>query len=215
MQTAVRSDDTTMDGKEALTFVEGLAEKVVGHDYTLSETEKNAISSIKKFVDRMLKDIVTQRNEDQTEVDNIKNLIEGCSTSATESLEKVAALKISVGTARNRQSDCRVTEVKAKDAMSAACAAYDAYAQGPGSNVPACLSSMDSVKMQSGDANTKKSVRSCLEEINQWFPPLWEMYTKCKKKEGIRSDQTDVCNNEQSTFEGSFCQYALLLDTTW
>merc|ERR1719410_2861364 len=214
MQTAARSDDTTMDGKEALTFVEGLAEKVVGHDYTLSEAEKNAISSIKKFVDRLLKDIVTQREEDQTEVNELKKLIEGCATSATESLKKVAALKTAVGTARNRQSDCRVTEVKAKDAMSAAFAAYDAYAQGPGSNVPACLSSMDSGKMQSGDANTKKSVRSCLEEINQWFPPLWEMYQKCKKKEGIRSDQTDVCNNEQSTFEGGFCQYALLLDTT-
>merc|ERR1719412_42198 len=147
MQTAVRSDDTTMDGKEALTFVEGLAEKVVGHDYTLSETEKNAILSIKK-------------------------LIEGCATSATESLEKVAALNKAVGIARTQQSDCRVSEGKAKDEMSAACAAYDAYCQGPGSKVPDCLSSMTSDKMKSGDANTKKSVRSCLEEINVWFPPL-------------------------------------------
>merc|ERR1719422_2945766 len=67
MQTAVRSDDTTMDGNEALTFVEGLAEKVAGHDYTLSKEEKNALSSIRKFVDRLLKDIVTQRDEDQAE----------------------------------------------------------------------------------------------------------------------------------------------------
>merc|ERR1719410_1792245 len=214
MQTAVRSDDTTMDGKEALTFVEGLAEKVVGHDYTLSETEKNAISSIKKFVGRMLKDIVTQRNEDQTEVDNIKNLIEGCATSATESLEKVAALNKAVGIARNQQSDCRVSEGKAKDEMSAACAAYDAYCQGPGSKVPDCLSSMTEEKMKSGDANTKKSVRSCLEEINVWFPPLWKMYANCKKHEGIRADQTDDCNNAQTDFEGDFCQYDLLLDTT-
>merc|ERR1719410_3284519 len=214
MQTAVRSDDTTMDGNEALTFVEGLAEKVAGHDYTLSETEKNAISSIKKFIERMLKDIVVQRNEDQDEADNIKNLIEGCATSATESLEKVAALNKAVGTARTQQSDCRVSEGKAKDEMSAACAAYDAYCQGPGSKVPDCLSSMTSEKMKSGDANTKKSVRSCLEEINVWFPPLWKMYANCKKHEGIRADQTGVCNNVQNSFEGDFCQYSLLLTTT-
>merc|ERR1719297_672788 len=214
MQTAVRSDDTTMDGNEALTFVEGLAEKVAGHDYTLSKEEKNAIDSIKKFIERMLEDIVVQRNEDQDEVDNIKNLIEGCATSATESLEKVAALNKAVGTARTQQSDCRVSEGKAKDEMSAACAAYDAYCQGPGSKVPDCLSSMTSDKMKSGDANTKKSVRSCLEEINVWFPPLWKMYTNCKKHEGIRADQTDVCNNDQNSFEGDFCQYSLLLTTT-
>merc|ERR1719410_1047850 len=214
MQTAVRSDDTTMDGNEALTFVEGLAEKVAGHDYTLSKEEKNAIDSIKKFIERMLKDIVVQRNEDQDEVDNIKNLIEGCATSATESLEKVAALNKAVGTARTQQSDCRVSEGKAKDEMSAACAAYNAYCQGPGSKVPDCMRSMTMVKMRSGDAQTKKSVRSCLEEINQWFPPLWEKYSNCKQHEGRHSDQTGTCTNAQTDFEGDFCQYDLLLDTT-
>merc|ERR1719297_178982 len=102
MHVAVQSDDTTMDGNEALTFVEGLAEKVAGHDYTLSDAENSALSSIRKFVDRLLKDIVIQRGEDQEEVDNIKNLIEGCATSATESLEKVAALNKAVGTARTQ-----------------------------------------------------------------------------------------------------------------
>merc|ERR1719210_1328501 len=214
MQTAVRSDDTTMDGNEALTFVEGLAEKVAGHDYTLSKEEKNAIDSIKKFIERMLKDIVVQRNEDQDEVDNIKNLIEGCATSATESLEKVAALNKAVGTARTKQSDCRVSEGKAKDEMSAACAAYNAYCQGKGSKVPACVKSMKKQKMKSDDANTKKSVRLCLEEINVWFPPLWEKYAKCKLSEGILHDKNKECNKDQKSFEGDFCQYDLLLDTT-
>merc|ERR1719189_158883 len=214
MQTAVRSDDTTMDGNEALTMVEDLAEKVAGHNYTLSESEKNAIDSIKKFIERMLKDIVIQRNEDQAEVDGYKNLIEGCATSATNSLKKVAGLNKGVGIARTSQSDCRVGESEAKDEMSAACAAYDAYCQGPGSKVPACLSSMDSEKMQSEEANTKKSVRSCLEEINVWFPPLWKMYSKCKQHEGIRADHTEKCNKNQNSFESDFCQYSLLLDTT-
>merc|ERR1719270_1021517 len=117
MQTAVRSDDTTMDGNEALAFVEGLAEKVAGHDYTLSDEEKNAIDSIKKFIERLLKDIVTQRDEDQAEVNSIRDLIEGCATSATNSLKQVAALKIEVGAARTQHSDCRVEETKKNDKM--------------------------------------------------------------------------------------------------
>merc|ERR1719210_2986 len=184
MQTAVRSDDTTMDGHEALTFVEGLAEKVAGHDYTLSTEEKNAIASIKKFIEQMLKDIVTQRNEDQKEVNTIKNLIEGCATSATESLEKVAALNKAVGTARTQQSDCRVSEGKAKDEMSAACAAYDAYCQGPGSKVPDCLSSMTSDKMKSGDANTKKISQVLLGGNQCVVPTSLEDVYKLQKTRG-------------------------------
>merc|ERR1719297_741795 len=214
MHVAVQSDDTTMDGNEALTFVEGLAEKVVGHDYTLSDAENNALASIRKFVDRLLKDIVTQRDEDQKEVDSIKDLIEGCATSATNSLKQVAALKIAVGTARTRHSGCRQVETSKHNDMTVDCAAYDAYSQGPGSKVPACVKSMKKQKMKSDDANTKKSVRLCLEEINVWFPPLWEKYAKCKLSEGILHDKNKECNKDQKSFEGDFCQYDLLLDTT-
>merc|ERR1719410_399034 len=214
MHMAVQSDDTTMDGNEALTFVEGLAEKVAGHDYTLSDAENSALSSIRKFVDRLLKDIVTQRDEDQKEVNSIKDLIEGCATSATNSLKQVAALKIAVGTARTQHSDCRVSETKKNDKMTMDCAAYDAYCQGKGSDVPACLSSMTSAKFSTGNANSDKSLGSCLEEINEWFPPLWEKYAQCKLSEGIHNDQIKECNNDQKSFEGDFCQYDLLLDTT-
>merc|ERR1719210_3180231 len=214
MNVAVQSDDTTMDGNEALVFVEGLAEKVAGHDYTLSDSENSALSSIRKFVDRLLKDIVTQRDEDQKEVNSIKDLIEGCATSATNSLKQVAALKIAVGTARTQHSNCRVSETKANDRMTLDCAAYDAYCQGKGSDVPACLSSMTSAKFSTGNANSDKSLGSSLEEINEWFPPLWEKYAQCKLSEGIHNDKTKECNQDQKSFEGDFCQYDLLLDTT-
>merc|ERR1719336_3112681 len=169
MHMAVQGDDTTMDGNEALTFVEGLAEKVAGHDYTLSDAENSALSSIRKFIDRLLKDIVIQRGEDQAEVDRYKNLIEGCATSATNSLQQVAALKTVVGTARTRHSGCRQVETSKHNDMTVDCAAYDAYSQGPGSKVPACVKSMKKQKMKSDDANTKKSVRLCLE--NQCVVP--------------------------------------------
>merc|ERR1719422_1317623 len=214
MNVAVQSDDTTMDGNEALTFVEGLAEKVAGHDYTLSDAENSALSSIRKFVDRLLKDIVTQRDEDQKEVDGYKNLIEGCATSATNSLKQVAALKIEVGGARTQHSDCRVSETKKNDKMTMDCAAYDSYCQGKGSDVPACVSSMTSAKFSTGNANSDKSIGSCLEEINEWFPPLWEKYAQCKLSVGIHNDKTKECNDDQKSFEGDFCQYDLLLDTT-
>merc|ERR1719336_2758094 len=214
MHMAVQSDDTTMDGNEALTFVEGLAEKVAGHDYTLSDAENSALSSIRKFVDRLLKDIVSETGEDQAEVNSIRDLIEGCATSATNSLKQVAALKIAVGAARTQHSDCRVSETKANDKMTMDCAAYDAYCQGKGSDVPACLSSMTSAKFSTGNANSDNSIGSCLEEINEWFPPLWEKYSQCKLSELIHNDKTKECNNAQKPFEGDFCQYDLLLDTT-
>merc|ERR1719414_472001 len=52
--------------------MQNLADKVVGHDVPLTDKEKEAINTIKKYVTRLLRDIKTQRDEDQNEVNRYR-----------------------------------------------------------------------------------------------------------------------------------------------
>jgi len=205
-----------MESADALTFVENLAEKVVGHDYTLTKDEQNAIELIENFINRILRDIITQREEDQSEVNLYAQLIRGCSTTAKNLLEdKVDSLKQAVQKQRLNHSGCRSEEETLVDDKTDLCKKWDDYRQeGDGRKVPECMSKLTATDMGTENAEKKEKMEKCLEEIDIWFRPLWPIYIKCRDSRKEWESKTQECNGYQKEFEAGFCQYSLLLSST-
>lgn len=201
---------------EALTFVQSLAEKVVGHDVPLSDTETKAVHTIEAYVKRMLEDIKKQRNQDQAEVNRYRAVVKGCADSAKESLDdSVNNLRAESNKARGIHVKCRRGEADEATETSTQCSKYDAYRSSPpGNTPPKCMETLSSSDVTTTDAATKKSMEQCITAINAWVVPLYDLYMKCKKKRDDHIADTRSCDVKQATFESDFCQYATLLAGT-
>jgi len=57
-------------------------------------------------------------------------------------------------------------------------------------------------------------MEACLEDINDWFRPLWPIYIKCRDSIVDNKKKTKKCNGNQAVFESAFCQYSQLLSST-
>merc|ERR550539_1060268 len=90
-------EDTAFVGtasmKRASELVMSLAQKVSGHNYTMSDTEQLAVEAIRDMVESMLNNSRTQHNEDQTEVDKAKERIQNATNDLSSDLSDVANKK--------------------------------------------------------------------------------------------------------------------------
>jgi len=69
-------------------------------------------------------------------------------------------------------------------------------------------------KVASEDKAVMKDMESCIVMIHDWVVPLYELYIKCKRATDDSDKKNGICNGAQAIFEGGFCQYATLLETT-
>merc|ERR1719414_2353044 len=201
---------------EALAFVQDLAEKVVGHDVPLSETEKSAINTIQAYVKQMLKDIKKQRGQDQNEVNRYRAVVQGCADEAKNALDgAVNNLRTGSDRARDTHVKCREDEVAQSTETSEECSKYDSYrSTRPGNEPPKCMETLTTSDVKTSDATTKKNMEECITSINMWVVPLYDLYMKCKGHKDTHLDDTKKCDEKQSEFEGAFCQYSTLLAAT-
>merc|ERR550539_1399628 len=97
-------EDTAFMGtasmKRASELVMSLAQKVSGHNYTMSDTEQLAVETIGDMVDSMLNNSRTQHNEDQTEVDKARERIQNVTDDLNTDLSAVGNKKNTANTSR-------------------------------------------------------------------------------------------------------------------
>lgn len=195
-------------------FVENLAEKVAGHNYTLTQAETSALDVIRDFIKRLKKDMMTQLAEDQAEVDAARDGITSCGTTTSQGLNAVTGLKNTVNAAKSTHQQCRQGEVSKKDSASQNCLSYDTYRQSTAAAPPSCMSELTSNKISTSDVVVKIQMESCLELMQAWFPPLWDKYVLCRDAYKILNDTIKVCDGNQSRFESDFCAYAAKFQDT-
>merc|ERR1719414_70597 len=190
--------------------MQNLADKVVGHDVPLTDDEKKAIDTIKQYITRLLKDIETQRNQDQNEVNRYRQSVASCGQTAESLLNgKISTERENANTARQNHITCRKAEVEVIDETSTACQKYNLYRSSPpGNDPPKCMSTLTGADVASTDPTTRKSMEQCITAIYTWVDPLYDHYIKCKDAGSTQIIETRKCDGKQHYFEAEFCLYA-------
>jgi len=202
-------------------MVEDLAEKVAGHNYTLSKAESDALELIRTWIENMNNTLKLQHKEDQDEVNRVRDLIKQCTDSTNTMLStNVSGYNQTTNSWRISHRNCRIKEQGEWEKKSLACKDYDRYRKGlnpylNGDEVPPnCLSSLDEAKVETTDAATREDMETCLVETHTWLLPLYQRYRLCQRSTGIKDNTTRTCDQKQWKFEQSFCLYALKLSDT-
>eukprot|EP00930_Biecheleria_cincta_P040329 TRINITY_DN27636_c0_g1_i1.p1 TRINITY_DN27636_c0_g1~~TRINITY_DN27636_c0_g1_i1.p1 ORF type:complete len:514 (+),score=89.04 TRINITY_DN27636_c0_g1_i1:51-1544(+) len=202
-----------VDAADIGKYVESLAAKVTGHNYTMSNAETTALGIIEQLVGKMQNASDSQHAEDQQEVYRMRDLIQNCTSDAAASLAKVAALKETVKSTRSAHNSCRESEGVAKDDKDSACATYDSH-RGT-SSPPTCMSTELSAEyVKTDDGAKKKQMELCLEAVNSWLSPLYAKYEDCKSKTGVHKKKSADCGSQQHLLEQAFCTYESKLEET-
>jgi len=180
--------------------VETLAEKVAGHNHTMSKDEKQALLVMRGFIKKLQRDSILQHAEDQQEVDRSRQLIQDCSDQTKAKLRpKRFLMKFAVGN-RDQHALCRKDEGKLAQKAATICGRYHTYlSEDDKRRPPGCSCSSFNTDQD------KKKIASCLELTKPWLDPLFEKYRLCKEADLRRINQTKSCNAKQAEFERSSC----------
>jgi len=204
-------EGANVDANQAMEYVLSMADKVAGHNYTLSRSEKSAIATVKAFITQLLEDIKTQRHTDQRAVNSSAAVIQGCAQTAADELAEVQNMKQTVDGARQRHAICRNGQVTHADEATAACKAYDEFRKSPpGNDPPQCMCQLTSSEIATDEETQKGAMEDCLAKI----VPLVERYQHCENGKGLLANKSDTCKEKQKEFEGEFCQYSRQLVAT-
>lgn len=177
-------------------FVETMASRVVGHNLTMSDAEKEALTVIRQFVNDFNNSIWQQ------------HLTSNCSVDATNGLGIAAGLKTTMQTSRGAHSSCRQTEKTDKRSATAECDAYELYSKSSAAVTPSCTcSDLTAAKIASDALST--TTQSCIIETKTWIDGLEVKRAACANAEEVYENRTVACDQKQTTFETSFCYYAL------
>jgi len=191
-------------------FAAKLAEKVVDQDYRSTPTDDTIIQTMKDYINTMLANVVTSHDEDQTEVNAARDLIQVCGTD-TETLLSgtVANFEQSAQTAREAHESCRTAEATKHDDMTSDCAPYTASLFS--TPKPSCLDSLTAL-MDPADATQRQcfeDTQAWLSSYQAWLTPLNDKSQLCKDRTANHGTQNGECSTKQRTFESSTCAHEL------
>jgi hypothetical protein len=199
----------------ANSFIADLAQKVAGHNYTITPEEGAALNVIKTFITNLIVSMKTQFAEDQKLVDSARDSIQRCSDdTVTRYNTAVDALHTAVLGAEKDHADCRNMEVQKLNIKEGKCGIYNNYRRSSDGVPPVCLQSLTASDVAAAVGSQKKAdMEKCLVDGKEWLDPLYFKYMECKNATEIHDDvRTDECNPLQHTFERDFCAYDLKLD---
>jgi len=184
-----------------------LAERVAGHDHTMSDDEKQALVTMRGFISRMQKDSVVQHGEDQEEVDRSRDMIGKCAAQAKEKLRPQKGLMETAAKTRKQHETERKSQSKLAHIANRHCSIYYEYlSHGVKRRPPECMKSAFETD------EDKKTIGACLELSKPWLDPLWELYIKCKEANQKVAEKKKKSDAEQAVFEGVFCEASSLSD---
>jgi hypothetical protein len=199
----------------ANSFITDLAQKVAGHNYTLTPAESTALDVIRTFISNLVVSMKKQFAEDQVLVDLARDGIENCGTQTENRYNTaVAGLHTAVLGAEKSHSDCRLKEVGKLAIKQDLCGKYHNYRRSADGVPPVCLSSLSASDVTAAFGTQKKTdMEKCLVDSKAWLDPLHAKYMACKTAtETHENVRTTECNPLQDTFEREFCDYELQLE---
>jgi len=210
----------TSRNSDVLAFVEEMVQGTVarasGHNWTMTEEEKEAIEHAKQVIRDMVNTSLVQHAEDQAEVDRARDLIENCSTLTKAHLETSAgALLQQTNQSQEQHSMCRTREVFLYAEWDRICGIYNTYRQHNDSALlPNCATTaaLSDEYIQTDDLPTLKIMEACLVEMYNWQPALYNPYLACEEAEEEAANCTARCNVKQRHFETGFCEYVIRLE---
>lgn len=204
--------DSSVVLANAHSYITDMAEKVAGHNYTVSPEERQALQVIGTFIDGFFESMQKQFSEDQVLVNAAESSIQQCTTDLDVNLGLVKGLKGGSDSAESRHDECRNKEAGKKEKEESACGAYHTYRRSGSAVPPACLSTLTAADVTAAVGSTKKAnMESCLRLTKPWLTPLYDEYMKCKKALEAASGERATCTPKQSAAELGFCEYSLKL----
>jgi len=207
------ADQESLNGMNEVVLA--LAEKVVGHNYSMTASEKQAMDIIENFIQLLFNTSKTQFDEDQGEIDRARDAIQGCTTDANKTMPAVVGLKSTMELAREAHSKCRAAEGQNKDNMTKNCQAYETYRTSDSKRVPPdCMETKFTLAYigAADKSHDLQQMESCLEETQEWIVPLYQKYIQCKRNTDQNTEHKANCSAKQDKFEQSFCTYASKLE---
>jgi hypothetical protein len=199
----------------ANSFIKDLAQKVAGHNYTITPEEQTALNVIKTFITNLILSMKKQFAEDQVLVDLARDSIQRCSDdTVTRYNTAVDGLHTAVLEVEGRHAACREQEVMYLNWKDTVCGQYHSYRRSPQGMPPVCLQSLTASDVAAAVGSQKKTdMERCLVVGKAWIDPLYNLYMRCQNATHEHLDvRTNDCNPMQHTFERDFCAYDLKLD---
>jgi len=208
-----RGKETLQALQEMNMKVRILAQKVAGHNYSMTDSEESALNIIEAWIRTMYSTLNQQYYEDQHEVNQVRDLIMGCTNAAETALATVNDMNTAVVTKRQQHGECREGEVGDNQSTSAACEHYATYRQTSPDRVPPhCLETKLQLDyVEAVDRNKVNKMESCLKGAKVWLDPLYEKYIDCEAAGDTYSNKKQECDKKQQDFELNFCAYAAKL----
>jgi len=207
------ADQESLSGMNEV--VVALAEKVAGHNYSMTASEKQAMDVIENFIKLLFNTSKTQFDEDQGEVNRARDAIQGCTTDANKTMPTVVGLKSTMESAREAHNKCRTAEGQNKDNMTQACKQYETYRTSDSKRVPPVCMETKFTLAHIGAADESQDLQqmeSCLQETKEWIDPLYQKYIQCKNNTDQNTEHKANCSAKQDHFEQDFCAYASKLE---
>jgi hypothetical protein len=199
----------------ANSFITDLAQKVAGHNYTITPSERTALNVIRTFITNLALSMKKQFAEDQVLVDSARDGIENCGVQTVSRYDTaVARLHTAVLGAEKSHADCRDKEEDKLDIKDGKCGVYHNYRRSGDGIPPVCLTSLTASDVAAAVGTQKKlDMEKCLVDSKEWLDPLYFKYMECKTATEIHDGvRTNECNPLQDTFERDFCTYELKLE---
>jgi hypothetical protein len=198
-----------------LDFIQAMAEKVAGHNYTMTDAEKQALEAIRNVVKTMIVTIDTQHQEDQNEVNRARDDIKYCSDVAANGSLVAAGLNTGVTTARSTNSNCRNRQSTATGTQNTLCTFYHTYRKSDKAVPDTCMSNhLTESYVKTDVAPELADMENCLENTKKWIDPLYNAYKGCRDQGDVITNLTSQCNSDQSSFESKYCAWATKNDDT-
>lgn len=191
-------------------FISELAEKVVGHNVTLSADENSALATIRAFIERLFSTATTQHATDQSTVDSIRDSIIACGTACESSLTgTVQNYENAVTAARNEHGGCRSTQGSLERAKNTACNLYNTYRKtNEAAKPPDCMPTKLLYDYIKTDVKTMRSeMEACLTLAHGWINPLYALYEACDEAGDNVTDEDSKCDGKQVSFELAYCEW--------
>lgn len=184
------------------------------HNYTLGDTENEALRVIRAFITDMMSSIGIQFGEDQSEVDGARDAVIQCKTDAIADKATAKRYKQTMEGSRREHKGCRRDEAYAASLKNRACRIYHQHRKGDLGVPPSCMGTdLEASDIASTDKVNRKVMEQCLRLTKAWLDPLYAKYIECDEKTTNTTNFRDQCNIDQGEFERSYCTFAFSKET--
>jgi len=186
-----------------------VAQAKSGQAPPLDDATKDAINTIKAFIDGMYAHMLQYHNDDYILATECVGQVDNCTAHHLP-----AGVRDDINTAKNQalqaeqtHSGCRGNLSTICSQQTVACNEYDLYrTSNPAALLPGCVDpNLNQAHIQTQDEAMLSDMESCLEQTKAWLDPLYAKYDACERN-GC-DEKKGECLDNQKEFEYKICEW--------